>query len=61
MVEKVKLQQYVDLEDNVLTTKMHEVICSPHRHDSYEHFLNVVNSTIKDAINLLYGQFSLFI
>ena len=59
-VEKIRLQQNADLEEGIATSRLHDVICVPHKRPVFEEFRDLVDSSIKTAIYSLYGQFSEF-
>ena len=59
-VEKIKLQQNADLEEGIATSRLHDVICVPHKCPVFEQFRDLVDSSVKTTIYSLYGQFSEF-
>ena len=59
-IEKMKLQQQADLEEAVSMLRMYDVICVEHKNDAFKEFRSIVDSEIRDAIYVLYGQFSEF-
>ena len=60
-IEKLKLQHEVNLTEAVSTSKLHDILLVKNNDTAFEEFsMDIVDSTIKNAVHSLYGNFSGF-